>query len=185
MYQWFYRIQWVLSKCFVSHMDLHTSHSKYLSRDDTYKRYGHRNKLKLNEIHVWQYSSEIKIFLSQRYIYIGKIVLVFNSLSAMPWKPMSEWRYSSIILDLGTRRRWVVSFMPRPLYPRGKIPATHPIWGWVGPGAGLDAVEKRNTSYPCRELNPGCPARRHRDWAIPTPGNTLLISSYQMTHLDV
>jgi hypothetical protein len=26
------------------------------------------------------------------------------------------------ILDLGTRWRWVVSFMPRPLYPRGKSP---------------------------------------------------------------
>jgi hypothetical protein len=25
-------------------------------------------------------------------------------------------------LDLGTRLRWVVSFMPRPLYPQGKSP---------------------------------------------------------------
>jgi hypothetical protein len=33
---------------------------------------------------------------------------------------MGEWRYSSTILDLGTRWRWVVSFMPRPLYPRRK-----------------------------------------------------------------
>jgi hypothetical protein len=32
---------------------------------------------------------------------------------------MAEWRYSSTILDLGTRWRWVVSFMPRSLYPRG------------------------------------------------------------------
>jgi hypothetical protein len=35
---------------------------------------------------------------------------------------MREWKYSSIILDLGTRWRWVVSFMPRPLYPQGKSP---------------------------------------------------------------
>jgi hypothetical protein len=26
------------------------------------------------------------------------------------------------ILDLGSRRRWVVSFTPRPLYPQGKNP---------------------------------------------------------------
>jgi hypothetical protein len=32
---------------------------------------------------------------------------------------------------------------------------THSIRGWVGPGAGLDAMEKRKISYTCRELNPG------------------------------
>jgi hypothetical protein len=26
--------------------------------------------------------------------------------------------------------------------------------GWVGPGAGLDAVERRTMSCPCRESNP-------------------------------
>jgi hypothetical protein len=36
----------------------------------------------------------------------------------IPWRRMGELRYSSTILDLGTRWRWVVSFMPRPLYPR-------------------------------------------------------------------
>jgi hypothetical protein len=30
-------------------------------------------------------------------------------------------KYSSTILDLGTRWRKVVSFRPRPLYPQGKI----------------------------------------------------------------
>jgi hypothetical protein len=33
---------------------------------------------------------------------------------------MEEWRYSSTILDLGSRWRWVVSFTPRQLYPRAK-----------------------------------------------------------------
>jgi hypothetical protein len=36
----------------------------------------------------------------------------------MPWGHIREWRYSSTILDFGTRWRWVVSFTPRPLYPR-------------------------------------------------------------------
>jgi hypothetical protein len=35
---------------------------------------------------------------------------------------MGEWRYSSIILDLGTRCRWMVSFKPWPLYPRRQSP---------------------------------------------------------------
>jgi hypothetical protein len=39
---------------------------------------------------------------------------------------MGEWRYSSAFLDLGTKWRGVVSFTPRPLYPRGKNPL-HPL----------------------------------------------------------
>jgi hypothetical protein len=38
----------------------------------------------------------------------------------MPWRRMGEWEYRSTWPDLGTRRRWFVSFKPRPLYPRGK-----------------------------------------------------------------
>jgi hypothetical protein len=37
---------------------------------------------------------------------------------------MGKWKYSSTILDLGTRWRRVVSFTPLLLYPRGNIP--HP-----------------------------------------------------------
>jgi hypothetical protein len=37
----------------------------------------------------------------------------------MPWRHMGEWRYSSNVLDLGSRCRWVVSFTTRPLYPWG------------------------------------------------------------------
>jgi hypothetical protein len=33
---------------------------------------------------------------------------------------MGEWRYSSTILDIVTRWRWVVTFTPRPHYPRGE-----------------------------------------------------------------
>jgi hypothetical protein len=35
---------------------------------------------------------------------------------------MGEWRYGSIIFDLGASRRLVVSYMPLPLYPSGKEP---------------------------------------------------------------
>jgi hypothetical protein len=75
---------------------------------------------------------------------------------------MAEWRYSSTILDLGTRWKRVVSFKPRPLYPPGGIcTGTHWIGGVVGPRAGLDAVERK--ILPCRELNPGHPARSYTD----------------------
>jgi len=32
------------------------------------------------------------------------------------------------ILELGTRRRWVVSFTPQPPYPRGKSPEKTHFW---------------------------------------------------------
>jgi hypothetical protein len=35
---------------------------------------------------------------------------------------VGKWRYSTAILDLGTIWRWMVSFTPRPLYPRRKSP---------------------------------------------------------------
>jgi hypothetical protein len=57
------------------------------------------------------------------------------------------------MLDLGTRRRWVVSFTPRPLYPRERAPRTHWIGGWVGPRAVLETVIKRKIPSPRRESN--------------------------------
>jgi hypothetical protein len=49
----------------------------------------------------------------------GKVP-VLNYLSTVPWKHMGEWRYSSISLDLGTRRKYVVSFMPSAVFPPRK-----------------------------------------------------------------
>jgi hypothetical protein len=64
-------------------------------------------------------------------------------------------------LDLGTSWRWVVSFTPRPLYPRERAPGTHWIRGWVNPRAGLDHMEKcKFFTPPGFELQPlGRPAR--------------------------
>jgi hypothetical protein len=36
----------------------------------------------------------------------------------IPWRHMGTWKYSSTILDLGTRWRLVASFTPQPLCPR-------------------------------------------------------------------
>jgi hypothetical protein len=38
----------------------------------------------------------------------------------MSWRHMGEWWYSSTLLGLGTRWRWVVNFTLLPLYSRGK-----------------------------------------------------------------
>jgi hypothetical protein len=58
-----------------------------------------------------------------------------------------------LILDPGASWGWVVSTMPRPLYPRER-PGTHCIGGWVGPRAGLDVCEK---SSPHRDFFFACP----------------------------
>jgi hypothetical protein len=42
-----------------------------------------------------------------------------------------------LIRDLGARRGWVVSTMPRPIYLKER-PGTHCKGAWVGPRAGLD-----------------------------------------------
>jgi hypothetical protein len=42
--------------------------------------------------------------------------------------------------------------------PGERAASTHWLGGWVGPSAGLDAVEYRTLSCPYRELNPLQPA---------------------------
>jgi hypothetical protein len=58
------------------------------------------------------------------------------------------------ILDLGTRWRWVVSFMPQPLYPQGKSP-WYPLDRRLGGAQGQSghSSEDKN-SQPLPELNP-------------------------------
>lgn len=58
------------------------------------------------------------------------------------------------ILNLATRWRSLVSFMPRPFYPRGKIRRFPFVRKQVVPRADQDAMQKREISQPCWELNP-------------------------------
>jgi hypothetical protein len=56
---------------------------------------------------------------------ITQCVQVKVKLPVVNWAPHNEdmdWRYSSNILDLGRRRRWVVSFTSWPLALQGKSP---------------------------------------------------------------
>lgn len=59
----------------------------------------------------------------------GKAVPLFISLWSTPWRRMGANRLSCINLDLGTRWRWVASFIPRPFYPSGKCPLFKLIFG--------------------------------------------------------
>jgi hypothetical protein len=69
--------------------------------------------------------------------------------------------------------------------PPGKDPpGTHWVGGWVGPTASLNAVERRKISCPCREWDPGLPARRYTDRAIMAPDDDTLRSE-SITYVTV
>jgi hypothetical protein len=85
----------------------------------------------------------------------------------MSWRLTGEWRYSSTILDLGTRWRWVASFMPRPLYPRGNS-RRYPLDRWLFRPQGRpgpSGVEKKSPA-PANNRTPILQAGAHRytDW---------------------
>jgi hypothetical protein len=66
-----------------------------------------------------------------------------------------EWRYSSTILDLGTRWRRVVSFTPMPLYHRGKSPR-YPLDRRLGaPQSQFRRCGGEKISCHCQQSNPG------------------------------
>jgi hypothetical protein len=61
---------------------------------------------------------------------------------------------ASRILDLGTRWKWVVSFTPRPLYPKGKSP-WYPLDRRLGgPQSRSGRGGGENNSQPLSEFEP-------------------------------
>jgi len=104
----------------------------------------------------WYLFSEVKVKLS----------LCLTEHHAMKMYPLltlatchedavGEWRYCSThIRKLNTILRWVVSFRPRPLYPRGSTPSTRCVGGWVGPRSRCwRSVEEKN-SLPLPGIGP-------------------------------
>jgi hypothetical protein len=72
---------------------------------------------------------------------------------------MGEQRYSSSILDFGTRWRWVVSFTPRPLYSREKSPR-YILGRRLGePQSSSGCYGEEKNLVPRRKSNAGRPAR--------------------------
>jgi hypothetical protein len=91
----------------------------------------------------------------------------------MPLRSMGGGCIDPHFLDLGTSWKWVVSFTPRPFYPREKSPGAHWTGGWVDPRAGLDDVEKRKfLTLPELELRPlDRPARNQSLYRLSYPGS--------------
>jgi hypothetical protein len=85
------------------------------------------------------------------------------------------------ILNLGTIWRWMVSFIPRPLYSGERSPGTHWIRGCVGPRAGLDAEEKRKIPSPRRESNSHLPARSQSLYRLSYPNKTTFSCKTQIS----
>jgi hypothetical protein len=72
-----------------------------------------------------------------------------------PWRRMGDWSVAPPFLTSALDgSEWLASSTGR-FTPRERASGTHWIEGWVGPRAGLDAVEKRKISRPSRESNPG------------------------------
>jgi len=59
------------------------------------------------------------------------------------------WR----IFNIGTRQRWMVSFIPRSFYPPARSPSLQLDMVLGGPRTRLDVLETRQISYSCWELN--------------------------------
>jgi hypothetical protein len=76
----------------------------------------------------------------------------------MPWRHMGEWRYSSVILDFGTRWKWVVSFRSRPLYLGGNGPMKPLGRRLVGPQTRSGRRGEEDKSCYAGNQNPGRPA---------------------------
>jgi hypothetical protein len=56
---------------------------------------------------------------------------------------MKAYKGAPNLLNPCTRRRWVVSITPRPLYTLEWNEVNYWTGGWVGPRAGLDVLEKK------------------------------------------
>jgi hypothetical protein len=89
-----------------------------------------------------------------------KIKLSLWLIKNMPWRRMGECRYSSTILDLGTRWRWVIRFTLRQLYPRKNRPR-YPLDRRLGRlPEPVRTLWSRENACLCREWTPGRPADR-------------------------
>jgi hypothetical protein len=75
------------------------------------------------------------------------------------WAPRHEGVLGSgsiapLILDLGTRWRWVASFTPRPLYPQGKSPSYPLARRLGGPQSRSGRSDEEKSSQPLPGLEP-------------------------------
>jgi hypothetical protein len=95
---------------------------------------------------------------------------------------MWEWRYSSTILDLDTRWRWVVSFSPRPLHPRGKSPPHELDRRLSGPKYRSGRCGEKKNLLTLLGIENRPPARSLSLYRLSYPGSSLYSDTYFKTH---
>jgi hypothetical protein len=84
----------------------------------------------------------------------------------MPRRRRAEWSYSSIVLNLGSRWKWMISFTPLPNCSRGNSP-WYPLDRWLGgteSQSGLYGGDKN--LLPLRESNPESSAVQPVTWSL-------------------
>jgi hypothetical protein len=89
----------------------------------------------------------------------GGVVLQIHK-AQMPLRGRSCW---TTVLQMWRLHRKINPSSRRRGYPPPPVFIGYWIGGSVGPRAGLDAVEKRNAYFPCRESNPGHPTSSYTD----------------------
>jgi hypothetical protein len=119
--------------------------------------------------HVTLFHTSCRLYITLHYIICCISHMIWNESKSKICLCFIITKHHALF-DLGTRWRWVVSFTPRPLYPRERTPVTHWIGGWASPRTVLDAVVKRKIPSSRRESNPRTPivqpvAQRYTDWA--------------------
>jgi hypothetical protein len=91
-----------------------------------------------------------------------------NWSNTMPWTRMGEWMYRSTYYWPRRKLEVSVSFTARPLYLLENALSTQWIGDWVGPGVGVDDMERIKTRVQFWTLGLSSPvASRCTDCAIP------------------
>jgi hypothetical protein len=95
------------------------------------------------------------------------------------WIYMGEWRYSSTIVGLCTRWRWVVSFSPLPLYLPGKNPRYPSDRRLGGSQSRSGSCGEEKHLVPAENQTPAVQPvdRRYTEWAIPPHFDNIKINS--------
>jgi hypothetical protein len=96
-------------------------------------------------------------------------VFYINVLNATPWRHIGERRFSSTLLDLGTRWRWVVRITPC-RFIHGERAPRHPLDGRLSGPQSQSGRYGEQKSCSCGESNPGLPAHRPSLHRLSYPG---------------
>jgi hypothetical protein len=140
--------------------------------DVTELRCGHPYRITSTHLPFRSHFSVLLVFLLKLCMYFSRhscVLLLWCTVSVQvhATKAYGGSRgVAPLILTLGTRRRWVVNFISRPIYARVST------GGWMGLRAGLGVLDKLKNSLPCQESNPEPSSLRPGQYDYTTPTST-------------